>query len=88
MLHFSTCPQLKRGKILINRESQMDLQKYAFSNALALSGVVIIVLKGDLYSNIILYFNEYNFAVKLGIWENTMDQFVENLEDIIEVITF
>lgn len=55
----STCPQLKRGKILINRESQMDLQKYAFSNALALS-------------------------VKLGIWENTMDQFVENLEDIIE----
>lgn len=52
--------KLLHDKILLNPEGQTNLEKYTFSNALAMS-------------------------VKLGIWEASLDKYIDNIEYVSEV---
>uniref|UniRef100_T1J827 DUF155 domain-containing protein n=1 Tax=Strigamia maritima TaxID=126957 RepID=T1J827_STRMM len=51
--------RLVNGKILLNSEGSTDLEKYTFSNAIALS-------------------------VKLGLWEASLDRYVDSIEFVTE----
>lgn len=57
---FRTKTRLVKDKILLNIEGQTDLEKYTFSNAMAMS-------------------------VKLGIWESSLDKYIEKIEYVSEV---
>ncbi|KAK3861339.1 hypothetical protein Pcinc_044504 [Petrolisthes cinctipes] len=54
--------KLLHDKILLNPEGQTNLEKYTFSNALAMS-------------------------VKLGIWEASLDKYIDNIEYVSEELS-
>lgn len=57
---YRTKTRLVKDKIILNTEGQTDLEKYTFSNAMAMS-------------------------VKLGIWESSLDKYIEKIEYVSEV---
>lgn len=61
------------------------LEKFAFSNALCLSGGsrwvrIFLLCASNVYS-----WRPLRFAVKLAIWEVSLDNFVESIQSIPEV---
>ncbi|XP_047487434.1 required for meiotic nuclear division protein 1 homolog isoform X6 [Penaeus chinensis] len=57
-----TKTRLVKDKIILNTEGQTDLEKYTFSNAMAMS-------------------------VKLGIWESSLDKYIEKIEYVSEELS-
>ncbi|XP_037791647.1 required for meiotic nuclear division protein 1 homolog isoform X5 [Penaeus monodon] len=57
-----TKTRLVKDKIMLNTEGQTDLEKYTFSNAMAMS-------------------------VKLGIWESSLDKYIEKIEYVSEELS-
>ena len=60
MFFHSSKTRLVRNRIILNPEGSTDLEKYTFSNAMAMS-------------------------VKLGIWEASLDRYIDDIEYVSEV---
>lgn len=59
-LYFRKQSHLHDGHIMLGSEDQTELDKYTFSNVMALS-------------------------VKLGVWEASLNRYVDSIEFVIEV---
>jgi required for meiotic nuclear division protein 1 len=75
-----TKPQLKNGKFLLTRHEEENLlEKYTFSNAMSLSGWY-----SNFPTNLNIFLKLAKISVKLGIWEASLDKYVDSMEFVTE----
>lgn len=92
MLHPRGNSKLHRGSFHLNGDmdyEQLVLEKFAFSNALSLSGKCLEIhfrfsMHGQYRKD---KWNLISILVKLAIWEVSLDNFVESIQSIPEVLS-
>jgi uncharacterized Rmd1/YagE family protein len=76
--------RLQHDMIFLDNNSQeLLLEKYAFSDAMSLSGMIAISLRPTIYSISFCMF--FILSVKLAMWESALDDYVRSVQWVPQV---